>query len=252
MTGHSVPDRSYVAEVGAATSRLGEAFMVSPQARDHAKRLGLRGRPAYMIGRFGVLGAVDADVVVAAQGFWAPGTVTEHWQAARATVEPDVAAAGYAAMCREWGTANLGDLPVAGRLAELAWRVADAADVVAAPLFAGWRAIPRVHDEPAGDCEQALHVLRELRMARHLVAVLATGLTPLEAVLAGEGGEPNAAFFGYPPPYPPVAGLAERRAAAEELTDRLMAPVYDVLTAAERAELADLLAAALAHLDAAG
>lgn len=246
-----MPDTAYAARVGATTSALGESFMISPEARAYAKRLGLRGRQAYMVGRFGVLGRVHADVVVAAQGFWSPEVVTAAWDAGAGSIEPFAAAAGYADMCREYAVARLAGFTDAARLAQLAWRVADGAAVAAAPVFAGWRAMPRRPDLPAGDCVQATHVLRELRMARHLVAVLATGLTPLEAVVSGPGGVENAQFFGYPPPYPDIDALAERRAVAEDLTDTLMAPVYDVLTGHERLELEQLLAAALGRLVAA-
>lgn len=247
-----MPDIAYAARVGATASALGEAYMISPEARAFAKAHGLRGRQAYMIGRFGVLGPVHADVVVAAQGFWRPEVVTAVWDDARTSIEPQVAADGYAAMCREWGAARFSGFAGAARLAELAWQVADGAAVAAAPLFAGWRAMPRHPEQPAGDCVQAAHVLRELRMARHLVAVVATGLTPLEAVVSGPGGAGNAEFFGYEPPYPDRDVLAERRAAAEDLTDTVMAPVYDVLAGRQRVELEELLDAALAHLVAAG
>lgn len=247
-----MPDIAYAARVGATTSALGESFMISPEARAYAKGYGLRGRQAYMVGRFGVLGPVHADVVVAAQGFWRTEVVVAAWQAGVASVAPQAAAAAYAAMCREFAATRLAGFAGAARLAQLAWQVADGAAVAAAPVFAGWRAMPRHHEQPAGDCVQAAHVLRELRMARHLVAVLATGLTPLEAVVSGPGGAGNAEFFGYEPPYPDPDALSERRAVAEDLTDSLMAPVYDVLAAPERAELEELLDAALARLTAPG
>ena len=48
------------------------------------------------------------------------------------------------------------------------------------PLFAGWRAAPRPADLPALT-GHLLQVLREHRGGVHGLAVLASGLTPLEA-----------------------------------------------------------------------
>jgi len=102
-------------------------------------------------------------------------------------------------------------------------------------------------DDAEARVVQLLHVLREHRGGTHLLAVLATGLTPRAAVLAGSGGAPNAQFFGWRPPYEDVSGLADRRAQAEALTDRLAAPAFQALDDAETDELRGLLGAAVAH-----
>ena len=94
---------------------------------------------------------------------------------------------------------------------------------------------------------QLLHVLREHRGGLHLVAVVASGLTPHQAVLTGPGGPDNARFFGYQEPFEEVSHLIEVRAATEDLTDRLVAPAYDVLGHDERADLLALLQTAAAH-----
>jgi hypothetical protein len=78
-----------------------------------------------------------------------------------------------------------------------------------------------------------LHILRELRMARHGVCIQVAGLTPIEAIMAGPGGAANAKLFGWPEPYPDPAAPAARRAAAEAETDRLSAEDFAVLTASE-------------------
>ena len=89
---------------------------------------------------------------------------------------------------------------------------------------------------------QLLHVLREHRGGAHLSAVRLAGVSPIEAIVGGAGGPGNAAFFGWPEPYPVVdEDLVARRARAEELTDELVAPAYDVLLAGEARELLDLL-----------
>jgi len=98
---------------------------------------------------------------------------------------------------------------------------------------------------------QLAQVMRELRFGRHCVAVQASGMGPLEAILSGPAGEWNADFFGWAKPYPDVSDLADARNEIEAATDRLHAPDLEVLTADERQELRDLAKAARAHASAA-
>ncbi|HEY5031536.1 MAG TPA: hypothetical protein VIJ54_03610, partial [Actinomycetes bacterium] len=58
----------------------------------------------------------------------------------------------------------------------------------------------------------------------------------------------NAAFFGWSGPFEDVSALAALRASVEAHTDRIVDPAYQVLDAAEQAELADLLDKAVAHV----
>ena len=113
------------------------------------------------------------------------------------------------------------------------------------PLFAGWRCLPLAADAKGAACQQ-LNTLRELRGGAHLVAVLAAGVTPFEAVLA-KGGVANAQLFGYPEPYPDVAELTARTtdalAVAETTTDHLVAPALAVLDEPDRDRFVDLVGA---------
>jgi len=231
-----------------AIGRLGGGFMISRYAKAAAEEHGLTADPwsAYFIGRAGVLGDVDADVVAASVGFYPTDVVRLSWETARARVAPAAGARRYAQACQEWGRARLAGFAGAARLAELAGVVVAQAEVVGLPLFAGWRAMP-LPDDAEARVVQLLHVLREHRGGTHLLAVLATGLTPRAAVLAGSGGAPNAQFFGWRPPYEDVSGLADQRAQAEALTDRLAAPAFQALDDAETDELRGLLGAAVAH-----
>jgi hypothetical protein len=93
---------------------------------------------------------------------------------------------------------------------------------------------------------QLAHVVRELRGGLHVIAVLASGLSPLEAILSGHSailrnGEPNAVYLGWPRPYPEVTEEMRRRADAERLTDELMAPAFAALDKTEADELVALL-----------
>ena len=114
-----------------------------------------------------------------------------------------------------------------------------------APTFVGWRDQPLPAPGPARTF-QLCQTMRELRFGRHTVAVQASGMGPLEAILSGPAGEWNAEFFGWSKPYPDVSGLAAARDEIENATDRLHAPDFDVLSDGERAELRDLAKAARA------
>jgi hypothetical protein len=90
-----------------------------------------------------------------------------------------------------------------------------------------------------------LHVLREHRGGAHVTAVRAVGLSPLEAILAGKQGAPNARFFGWPEPYPEIdERLTSLRVEAERLTTEIVAPAYAGLTEPEATDLVQLLGAA--------
>ncbi|MBI1378805.1 MAG: hypothetical protein GC157_15200 [Frankiales bacterium] len=229
--------------------------MISRQAKEYGAALGLRGRQGYVRGRGSVLGEVDADVVTAAFGFWPADVVREAWEGGRAVVDVATAVTAYADVCRDWGRTRLGATRDPGRLAELLATVVDGLDVAGLPLFAGWRAVP-LPDDDLGRAAQLMHVLREHRGGLHLVAVIATGLTPLQAILAGPGaaalqnalqgggGSGNAAFYGWEEPFEDASAHVAARADAESLTDRLVAPAYDALGHDERVELLDLLRSA--------
>jgi hypothetical protein len=237
--------RVTTAAVKAQIVRLGGSFMRSREAKAYNGETGWPGWSPYMRGRCGVLGDVDADVVTAAAGFFPAEVVRESWEHGREVPAADTARR-YAYVCQEHGRRKLAGFADADRLADLLAAVARHADVAGAPLFAGWRAMPLPADGPAR-AAQLTHVLRELRGGRHLTAVQATGLTPLEAVLSGGSqlvpdGADQARYFGWPEPYPEVTDeLRTRRARAEELTDDLTAPAFAVLTDSAADELISLL-----------
>lgn len=226
--------------------RLGSGFMVSPEAAALRDSLGLHGWEVYAGGRFGVLGDVEADVVTAAAVFFPAERIRTLWKAARAAGAPHELAVHYAGAAHDWARRRLAGFAGAERLAALLEPLVTQAPEAGAPLFAGWRALPLPDDAPAR-AVQLLHVLREHRGAMHAVAVLASGLSPLQAILAGPEGEEGARYFRWPAPFPVVD--ADVRAAhrwAEERTDLLEAPVWAQL-GDEADECAALLRAADAH-----
>ena len=222
-------------------------WLMAPSTLAEAESRGMpSGMAAYAVGRFGVLGDCPPDVVVGAAFFWEPDLVRTMVAEGRAGIAPADGGDIYADICREWGEAHLADFATTERLGELLDRVVDAASPLGAPLFAAWR--DHV-DGPPGPGRTFLlaQTMRELRFARHCVAVQAAGLSPLEAILSGPTGEWNAKMFGWAEPYPDVAHLGDARDEVEAHTDRLHAPDLDVLTDDERAELRELAKSARVH-----
>ncbi len=235
--------------LAAPVGALGGKFMLDPATFARGAEIGFPpGFEYYALGRLGVLGDVDPVVVAASAVMFEPGLVANLWTKGRSFGEPAATAAHYATSCQAWGREHLTGQPGLDRLAELLEQVVAAAPTAGLPLFAGWKAMPRPADA-AGATYQLLHTLREYRFEVHCIAILAEGLAPLEAVLAGPGGEANAKMFGWTVPYPDITDeIRARRAAAEDRTNALCAVAYESLTDAERTELVDLVTNLRAHV----
>jgi hypothetical protein len=238
----AVPDA--VRATAAPLHDLGGRFMASRSTFRRGAEWGWdHGLSFYVAGRGGVLGDVDGAVVSAAFGFFNPDTLIPLWETGVAVAGARAAARRYNEAAALWGVDRLSKVEGVGRLAELGEQLVAAADIACLPLFAGWRAEPRVDDPPA-HAGQIIHVLREWRGANHLVATTAVGLRPVEAVLTGDG-ERQAAVCGWSEPFADYSALQSLREEAEVRTDRLCAGAFDRgLTGSERAEFAALVTAA--------
>jgi len=237
-------------EAAKATSgpvlRTGSAFMLHRETMEDAGKHGYS-NPFwfYFAGRGGVLGDCDADVVASAFAFFEPSFVRSMWEPALEIRDARETAHLYAQSFAEWGHRHLQSLEggerTAERFSQLAEKLIREADPAGLPLFAGWRAEP-LPEDPLGKAMLLLHVIREWRGGLHILAVVSSGMTPLEAVLLNEGGgEMQAQFFGWKPPFPDCIGKKELREQVEERTDELCAKVFeDAFTAGERAEFAHL------------
>lgn len=221
---------------------VGSAWMIHEDTtRVRAEEYGYpSGWAFYFAGRGGVLGDVDAGVVIAAMGWFEPGLVRVMWKRGLAVASAQEGARRYAEACARWADDHLAGFQHADRLAELAERVVSSVEESGLSLFAGWRAQPRA-DGGVGRMLQLVHVLREWRGSMHLVGTTAAGLGPLEAILTNEG--PNQAkFLGWRDDLPGCEQLADQHTQAVEITNRLAAMGYErALTPAERAEFAELV-----------
>jgi hypothetical protein len=236
--------RSFRGSIG----MLAMDWLMAPSTLGKAQERGMPGGGgAYAIGRLGVLGDCPVDNVVGAAFFWHPDLMRKMVADGRAVMAPAEGARVYAGICQEWGEEKLGDFAGSDRLGELLERVVTTASPLGAPTFVGWRDQELPPSGP-GRTYQLAQTMRELRFGRHTVAVQASGMGPLEAILSGPAGEWNAEMFGWPKPYPGVEQLGAQREAIEDATDRLHAPDLEVLDDAERAELAQLAKDARAHV----
>jgi hypothetical protein len=217
------------------------AFAESPQTLRRARLLGLSGWAYHVSARAGALGDVRPETVAAAIGFIAPDAVADAWEAATKATEPlEVATWHLHELCR-WGVEQLGGFPRLNRLVDLTKRVVAAVDGAALPLFAAWRAMPVADAAPAAQAAFHLHLLHEHNLGVHVVAVRASGLTPLQAIIAGPEGETGAVAFGWQPPYPPAGPIVRRLMWAESIADAMAGQAYAQLELAERVELIGLL-----------
>lgn len=228
--------------------------MLDPATRAAGSALGYPGWPFYFAGRAGVLGPAPAAVVAAALAFFPQPFVRAQWDIALSVGPIEQAVATYAECCRRWGRQHLDGVHGLRRLCALSSRVIDGASRVGRPLLAGWAAVdlPDGPPDDPGRAAQLLHVLRELRGGAHVLAIAASGLDPLTAVLIDpDSGADGARYFRWPKPYrTPTTDDRRRWAEAVRRTDALVAAELLLLDAREIDELADLVRAA--HLSAFG
>lgn len=224
-----------------ATRRIPAGFMLAPETYAHAATLGFSGMDFYFAGRGGVLGEVDADVVSASFAFFNPEVVRGAWERSADVLPRAEAAAEFAACAARWAVEHLPSDCDYARVTELLDVVTASADSAGAPLFAGWRAVA-APEEPAAAALLALNEFRELRGAKHAIAVLSKGIRPEDAVRYRS--PQMAELFGWPAPMTDAekAELEPHWLAAEALTDELFAPALGALSPADQAELTTLLA----------
>ena len=210
---------------------VGGKFMLHPETIAKCRDFGYpNGFAYYVVGRGGVLGDVDADLISAAFGPFAPSLIRVMWEAGIGVEGAEAGAQRFADACAAYGRKRLADTAGLDRFVELGEKVIAAVPISGHSLFVGWRLMPRPVDN-AARAYFLMHLLREWRGSAHIVAIAASGLTPAEAILtryfdSGDGIE-AATKFGWQPPFADVGHLVATRAAAEQLTDVLQESVYE-------------------------
>ena len=223
---------------------IGGAFYFTPDTLARGKELGLDGFRFYFLGRGGVLGDVEAPVITSAFGYFEPGLVAKLWDTGRQKLAPAEAAAEYQRCAHAFGQARFADVDGLDGFCEAAEAVIAATHPAALALYAGHAALP-LPDEVPARAMQLAGTLRELRGSAHLVAVIASGVTPAAAHAIRRPDDVSS--FGYREA--PTTTDEDRRklSEADALTDQLLVPSYAGLDDAQ----GDALAAGAAAMAAA-
>ncbi len=200
----------------------------------------------YFLGRGGVLGDVEAPVVVGAFGYFKPALVTTMWDEARQVVPPRQAGREFMRCSQEHGRRHFSEVAELESFCQAAEAVVRAANPAGLALFAGAAAEP-LPDDPPGRAMQLVTTLRELRGSVHLLAVVASGVEPrvAHAIRRPDMWE----IFGWEEAERPAATDDDRArlTRADRLTDELLVPAFSVLDEAG----ADALVTGLERMEAA-
>ena len=236
-----------VRTVSPPIAALGSSFYFDPGTLARGKEAGLDGFRLYFLGRGGVLGDVEAEVVHSAFGYFNFGLASKIWNSAKEVMAAREAGTLYMECAGAFGAAKLGDVEGLDAFNAAADKViaAGLANCAGQALFAGTAAEPR-SDDTAARAFQNVAVLRELRGSLHLVAVVASGLSPETAHRIRRPDD--VAMFGWTDDVEVTDDDRARWDAAEALTDELLVPIYGVLDDAEATALTDGAAAIEAAL----
>ena len=208
-------------------AHIGSAFYFTPETVEVGKAHGLSGFRFYFIGRGGVLGDVDADVVRAAFGYFQPDLVRKMWESSMAIMPPRDAARLYLSCAHDLGRRKFSEVSALEAFVDAANTVIDAVEGASLPLFVGVRAEPVPEDLPAAAMHQAI-VLRELRGSVHLLSHTAVGLNSSRAHAIRRPDDVG--MFGYDEA--PECTEDDRVAwdRAQALTDEILTPAYAALS----------------------
>jgi hypothetical protein len=140
---------------------------------------------------------------------------------------------------------QLDGLDVLESFNDAAETLVDAVDRASLPLFAGIAAEP-LPDHPAARAYRNICILRELRGSVHLLAIVATGVSPLVAHTIRRPDDVTS--FGWESAPDISDDDRARLAVADELTDRLLVPPVEALTDDQREAFVTGVEVIRAHL----
>ena len=151
----------------------------SPHAGARMDALGIDFLPGYVWGRAAALGLPSPSVVAATFGVFEPGLIAAVYEAGSALVPRDDILAARA----DGATASIAsvtDPDECEAVADPLLAALERLDGLGRPLFAALRALP-LPTSPAGRLWRGAELVREHRGDGHLAALVATGLTAVEA-----------------------------------------------------------------------
>lgn len=205
------------------------------------------GRQFWVVGRAGVIGEAPAEVAVGALAFHAPEHVIEAWHAVPAGMTHLQVSEHYQGRIHQWGDEVISrfDPERMERLDALGRRIIDAAPACLGALFTGWRRMP-IPSSVGARVALTTHILREMRAAAHINAIIAAGITPLDAILASTNAPPRtgpayAEQMGFKGPFRDPEEVRAQRLEAERLTGAILEPYFAVLSPTELADFGELV-----------
>lgn len=224
-------------------------WMMAPETLAYGEQvLGLtRPRQFQIVGRAGVLGSCPAEVAVGALAFHGDAAVFEAWNNLPDGIDHRTISEHYASRITDWGERVIStfDDDRMERLDRYGRRILDAAPACLGSIFAGWRAMS-IPAELGGRVAMTTHVLREMRGAAHVNAIVCAGLTPVDAMIASTNVPPRtgpeyAERMGFAPPFRDVEEVRESRLEAERITSRIVEQFFRALDDDELADFGELV-----------
>lgn len=217
--------REFTANAAGPIGTLGSSFYFAPNTLAAGKEHGIDGFRFYFLGRGGVLGDVESQVVASAFGYFHPALVDKMWNSAKEKLAPRDAGRLYLRCAHELAREKLAGVEGLDEFCAAAETINDAVDPAGLALYSAIDAEPLPDDAPARAL-QLLAVLREARGSTHLLAVRACGLSPR---VAHQIKRPNdVKTFGWEE-LEITDDHRARHQRAEELTDELMEPAFATL-----------------------
>jgi hypothetical protein len=218
---------------------LGARFYFDAGTRARAKELGLRSVEYYGLGRAGVMGDVEPEVVESAFTFFSPTAIALMYTGPRERLSASEAATHYLASADDYAERTFASLSsdvleaVASTSSDLAMAVPAGRYLV----FDGYvTAAPAT--TPAASAYRGIITLRELRGGVHAQATITAGLAPADAAFV-ENPDVFSLHGFVDEDRRDREGASARRALVEEETSRAMATYLEALSPDERAKLVD-------------
>ncbi len=229
-----------IEEIYAPIQQYTRKFLVAESTDTYGINLGFAsGSQFWAVGRAGVLSSCPVGIAVAAIAFEPADAVGRAWSAVPQPLSHFDVALRYRDLMVTWGEQALASIDgeFLQAIDEFGRKILEAAPAALGVLFAGWRELTPPNSLP-GRAALTLHVLRELRGAAHIVAILSHGLTPLDAILAAPHPPPRtgpayAERMGYLGPFRDPEEIREQRIAAERLTSEILQPFFASLSPME-------------------
>ena len=234
------PVTQFVQQVCPLINDCGWAYYFTPETIERGKELGLGGMVFYVAGRGGMLGDCEGEVVAAAFGYFNPPVVVGAWEKAKQAAPIRDIGRAYFECAAQHGRMKLSNIANLESFNALATKVNDAADPDGLPLYATYKYAEFATDAP-GRAMQLVATLREFRGSAHLLAIRAMGLTSKQAHFVKRPND--IAMFGWTEADTPLIDeeVRQKMREIEDLTDRLVAQAYSVLTPDEQAQFATVM-----------